>query len=404
MQSDVKAKSRSNKAPIQAERAFGVRSVKDLMEEALFAKRRNLFTKLQLFFFDAAGIYFEGNGGDELGRRGHSKDHRPDLNQVVVGVVMDQMGFPVCTEVWPGNTADVTTLLPISERLKKRFNISNVCIVADRGMISKNTIEALKDMNWNYILGAKMRRAPDMKEVFADDSPFIEVVSPRTKLNDPAPLKVKEVIVGDNRYIVCLNDEEAAKDRHTRDEIIKKLEEAIKNGDKSLVGNKGFRRYIVSKKNYAVNYQKIEEEKQYDGIFILRTDLKLPSQEIALQYKQLLGVETIFRTTKSIFETRPIFHQNDETIRGHIWCSYLAILLRKTLMDALEQNKKPEEPKLEWNDVVADLKMLTTTEAEVNGKRIRLRPSAKPGAARAFRALGLGLPKLVELLGKVETV
>jgi transposase len=251
-------------------------------------------------------------------------------------VVIDQTGYPVCTEVWPDNTADVTTLLPVAERLKLRFNIEKVCIVGDRGMISKNTIKSLLHINWSYILGAKMRNAPDMKEIFADDSPYVEVTPPRQKSTDRAPLKVKEVYASGNRYIVCLNDEEAKKDRHTREEIVNKLSQALKSGDKKLIANKRYKRYLGnSKNNFTIDEDKVKEKEKYDGIFVLKTNLDLPAPEIALQYKQLLTVETIFRTTKSILETWPIYHQRDETIRGHIWCSYLAILLKKTLNDLL---------------------------------------------------------------------
>jgi hypothetical protein len=126
-----------------AKRASCVRCNKDLLEEEIFSKRRDLFTQLDLVFFDTTSIYFEGAGG-ELGK--HGKDHRPDLNQVVVGMVIDNSGWPICTEMWPGNTTDVTTLMPIAEKLKNRFHIDKVCIVADRGMISKDTIYELLKM------------------------------------------------------------------------------------------------------------------------------------------------------------------------------------------------------------------------------------------------------------------
>ncbi len=118
----------------QADRTpFAPRCTKDLIEEGLLARRRDLFTGLQLVFFDASSIDFESEGGDTLGQRGHSKDHRPDLKQVVVGAVLDGQGRPICCDLWPGNTADVTTLTPVVDRLRARFGVAKVCIVADRG-------------------------------------------------------------------------------------------------------------------------------------------------------------------------------------------------------------------------------------------------------------------------------
>jgi transposase len=126
--------------------AVSIRRTKDNLEERIFTRRFNLLTQLKFVFFDTTSIYFEGEGGVDLGKRGHGKDQRPDLNQVDVGLVLDNYGYPVCAEIWPGNTADVTTLMSIAEKLKKRFLISEVCIVADRGMISKNTMAQLNEM------------------------------------------------------------------------------------------------------------------------------------------------------------------------------------------------------------------------------------------------------------------
>ena len=146
---------------------FVPRTTKDLIEEAMFAQRRDLFSDLALVFFDTTSIYFQGEGGETIGKRGHSKDHRPDLKQMVVGVVLDQNGNPVCSELWPGNTADVKSLVPIVERLKRRFGIGSVCIVADRGMISAETLEEVEKREWKYILGVRMRSSTEAKAVVA---------------------------------------------------------------------------------------------------------------------------------------------------------------------------------------------------------------------------------------------
>jgi hypothetical protein len=130
---------------------------KDLVEEELFARRRDLFAELSIVFMDTTSLSFEGQGGEELGRRGHSKDHRPDLHQMIVGLVMDQDGRPLCSELWPGNTADVATLLPVVDRLRARFGVGRICVVADRGMISAATIAALEERKLKYVLGVRER-------------------------------------------------------------------------------------------------------------------------------------------------------------------------------------------------------------------------------------------------------
>lgn len=171
---------------------FAPRCVKDQIEEELFDRRRDLFSSLDLVFFDTTSIYFQGEGGDTLGQYGHSKDHRPDLKQMVVGVVLDQEGQPLCSELWPGNTADVTSLLPIVERLLRRFAVGNICIVADRGMISQETIKELEGRGWKYILGARMRRCAEVKHDVLHRGGRYQQVYPRSPIKkDPSPLKVK---------------------------------------------------------------------------------------------------------------------------------------------------------------------------------------------------------------------
>ncbi|MBN1522224.1 MAG: IS1634 family transposase, partial [Candidatus Aureabacteria bacterium] len=349
---------------------FAPRCIKDDIEERLFEERRDLFTGMDLVFFDTTSIYFEGNGGQTMGRHGHSKDHRPDCKQIVVGVVLDNQGSPVCCEMWPGNTSDVKTLLEVVKRLKKRFGITQVCVVSDRGMISKETIKMLESREYRlqYILGSRMRKDKEVKEnVLRRRGHFQEVTGRRQKAKDPSPLKVKEVKVDTRRYIVCLNEEEARKDKADRETILASLRLKLKQGDKVLVGNKGYRRFLkVTGKHFAIDKKRIKEEELYDGKWVIRTNTDLSAEDVALKYKQLWMVEDIFRTMKSILETRPIYHKCDETIRGHVFCSFLGLVLRKALKDRLDAKGLKD---MEWKDIVRDLDNLHEIEESFSGKK-----------------------------------
>ena len=369
---------------------FVPRTNKDLIEEELFAQRRDLFSSLDMVFFDTTSIYFEGEGGETMGQRGHSKDHRPDLKQMVVGMVLDQQGNPVCSELWPGNTADVKSLVPIVERLKTRFPIGEICIVADRGMISAETITEVEKRKWKYILGVRMRSSTEAKQVVARAGRYAEVYPLSDDPKDPSPLKVKEVWVEDQRrYIVCLNEDQATKDRHDREAVVASLRDALKHGDKSLVGNKGYRKFLQSGgKQFAVDEDKLKQEARYDGKWVLTTNTDLASAEVALKYKQLWRVEDVFRSMKSLLDTRPIFHKRDETIRGHVFCSFLALVLRKELEDRLTRKNW----KLEWADVIRDVDHLTEMEIAIGGKGYVFRSEAKGTAGKVFQACGVALP------------
>jgi transposase len=373
-----------------------LRCRKDLIEEHLFNRNRDLFTQLHLVFFDTTSLYFEGLGGESIGQYGHSKDHRPDLRQMVVGVVLDGAGRPICCELWPGNLTDVTTLIVVVTRLKERFAIASMCVVADRGMISAQTIQKLEsaELGMTYILGVRMHIEKEVRDgVFLSEEEFQQVTGPKRKAEDPSPLAVREQWVGPRRYIVCYNEDQARKDEADRRAIVASLTEKLKAGDKSLVGNKGYRRYLKSsgREHFSLDEAKIEQEKRFDGMWVLRTNTQLPAAEVALRYKELWMVESIFRSAKSLLETRPIYHKCDDTIRGHVFCSFLALMLRKELETRLENQGQ----KLEWEDIKRDLRALQEVEVEFQGKRMYLRTDLRGVCHAVLKAAGVAVPPTV---------
>ena len=169
----------------QAGRTLVPRCIKDLIEERLFGRRRDLFSDLSVVFMDTTSLYFEGRGGETLGQNGHSKDYRPHLKQMIVGIIIDQDGWPVCSEMWPGDTADVTALIPVIDRLRQRFAIGRVCVVADRGMISAETIAGLEQRGLEYILGVRERLSKEVREIVLNDhKPSVPLVIPRQRRPD----------------------------------------------------------------------------------------------------------------------------------------------------------------------------------------------------------------------------
>ena len=195
------------------------------------------------------------------------------------------------------------------------------------------------------------------------------------------------------------------KDAAARAAILAALERQLKKGDKSLVGNKGYRRFLATPGDdrFAIDRAKAEEDAKFDGVFVLRTNADLSPLEAMLCCKNLWMVERAFRTSKSLFATRPIFHKLDETIRGHVSCSFLALVLKKELEDRIANMGKPAADSDaarsgSWPDIVADLDSLTETEVEQDGKRFLLRSAPRPAASLALRAAGVALPPTVRQL------
>src|SRR5262249_13873954 len=237
----------------------------------------------------------------------------------------------------------------------------------------------------------RMRTQNEVKDEVLSRAGRYRVVHPsRIRSDDPSPLKVKEVRVDDRRYIVCLNDDEARKDAADREAIVAALREQLGRGDKALVGNKGYRRYLGGggADHFRIDESKVAEDARYDGKWVLRTNTDLESAEVALQYKQLSVVEQWFRSCKTLLQTRPIYHQCDETIPGHVFCSFLALVLRQELQSRLEERGH----EFEWADVNADLDRLQVVEVEQEGKRFLLRSDVQGTCGKVFQTVGVAIP------------
>jgi hypothetical protein len=265
-------------------------------------------------------------------------------------------------------------------------------VIADRGLISAETLAELEARSLLYILGVRERTDKLVRElVLNDPAPFVPLAM--AKRGKEVDYEAKAVMLGGQRYIVCRNHQEAEKDAADRATIVAALKRQLAKGDKALVGNTGYRRYLktISDEHFAIDADKVEQDKKFDGIFVLRTNTDLNPLDAMLCYKHLWTVEQTFRTAKHLLATRPIFHKLDETIRGHVFCSFLGLLLKKALEDRVAALGRV----CSWPEVIADLDSLTETEIEHDGKRFVVRSAPRLAASLALRAAGVALPPTV---------
>jgi len=202
----------------------------------------------------------------------------------------------------------VKALLPIVTRLRERFGIGRMCVVADRGMISAETIAELERRGIDYILGARERSDAEVRKiVLADRKPMVPLIIPRARGGETA-IEIKEVVVGDwgprckpRRYVVCFNPEQAQRDAAARAAILDSLQMKLRQGDKGLVGNAGYRRFLATPRegHFEIDADRIAEDTRFDGLYVLRTNSKMSTLSVALAYRQLWRVEAIFKTAKS---------------------------------------------------------------------------------------------------------
>jgi hypothetical protein len=361
------------------------------LEGALFRRDRNLFNQaLDLVFIDTTSLYCYRDEETELRRRGYSRDRRPELPQLVLCVAVDSQGWPIAWEVFPGNTADGAALGQVVALLRERFHIDKVVVVADRGMISKETLKLLTShatAPFDYVLGCKLRRSKEVRE---------EVLSRGGRYHKVADnLEVKEVRVKDRRYVVCRNLKAAQKDAAAREALVENL---AREGEKGLMGNRGFARFLKTVKNsVSLDEAALAADARLDGKFVLTTNTEMPTDQVALTYKSLWRVERTFREQKSTLEVRPLYHQRDHTCIGHIVASFLALRLEVDLQRRLD--KRGAE--VSWPDLMRDLKQVQSVIVELDGHSYQLRTDLVGAAHQAFAAAGVRPPSTVMPLGPV---
>jgi hypothetical protein len=290
--------------------------------------------------------------------------------------------------------------------MRRRFGLRQITVVADRGLVSQATLAAFEGSRppVGYIVGVRLRRQKEVStEVLGHRGRWFESVPERQNPKDPAPLKLKEVWVENRRYVVCLNEEERRKDAHDRQAIVAHLREQLRRGDKSLVDNKGYRRYlkVEGEGHFQIDEAQVKAEARYDGLWVLRTNTAYEAETVAHVYKTLWTVEQSFRTAKSILETRPIYHQSNGAIRGHVFCSFLALGLK----GELERRLKQAEAACEWAQVLRGLEGLQEVELTYQGRRFLLRSQLNGEASAALRVTRTAAPPtLREVSGSVAKV
>jgi transposase len=370
-------------------RSLGIlaRSIKKI-EEHLYYRERDLFPPApDLLFFDTTSTYFTGAGPmTDLACHGFSKDNHPENKQVMVGVVMTREGTPLAHHVFPGNTPDATAFSEVIEELSKRFGIKRVIVVGDRGMFNAKVIARIEELKLEYIAGVKMRQDWDVKEIVLENKAPFEMVTEN--------LNVKLVELGEERYIVCLNEEEAKRDQAVREEIVSELREKIAKGPRKMIGNIGYRRYLsVDKDAVQIDEKKIASEKKFDGIYVLRTNTGLSAKDAALAYKGLWQVERAFREIKSTFEIRPVYLSREDRIKGHIAVCFLAFCLQVSFLRIVRGEEKLKE--LSARFMLQDLSEVRMVHLKAGEAEYRIRTELSPIATAIFQAAEVPVPRRV---------
>lgn len=355
------------------------------LEKDLFFKTANLFNQeLDLVMFDTTSIKYWGEGEDiDILRYGYSKEKRGDLKQLIIGILMTQEGLPVACEIFPGNTSDLKSFLYILEKLKGDYKIGKLIWVADRGMVSTNNISKLNELKQEYILGVKMRQFDREKK-----DKFLSLDGMLPVRDD---LYVKEIAVpNEGRYIICYNPKEAELEQKKREFFRQVLEKKIeKSTTKEWIIKNGYRKYIdIAKGEIELNYKRLRAEGQFDGKWVLLTNTKLSSKEVALSYKDLWQIEAGFRDLKDDLESGPIYHWTQRRIIAHIFVAFLSLLLKI----AFDKKLKLIDKGATYSEVFNAVKEIKAVKLSEGRKEITFRTEFPTKANLAFKAVGVAPP------------
>jgi transposase len=320
--------------------------------------------EVDILFFDTTSVYFEVEDEDEgeegsdggLRRRGHSRDHRPDLPQALIGLAVTREGIPVRCWVWPGNTADMAVVPEVKKDLVG-WKLGRVITVVDRGFVSEDNLRELQRSGGHYIAGERLRSGKAGVEA------ALERPGRYQKVREG--VEVKEIVVGEGearqRYVRVRNPKRMERDRAQRQELLERLQEALKGLGElkgavhsraccALLSHPTYGRYLKLDRHGQphIDRRKVAEEARLDGKYLLRTsDDTLSAADVALGYKQLAEVEQAFRCLKHELELRPMYHRLEERIRAHVLLCWLALLLMRVAENRTEETWRKMRPKLE---------------------------------------------------------
>jgi hypothetical protein len=310
----------------------------ELQKEVFFAVADLLNLEVDLLFFDTTSTHFESEGDPEGGlrRRGHSKDHRPDLPQVVIGMAVTRGGIPVRVWTWPGNHND-SELVREAKADLAGWSLNRVVWVLDRGFCSAENRRYLQRGGSHYIMGERLR---------SDQAEAQAALARQGRYRTVAGnLRVKEVVLDEgtmrDRFVVCLNPEQALRDRAVREELVAQLRSEIAGSDRlpaaarqalygRLHAKPGYRRLLrqTPAGRLRIDRAGVAAEARLDGKYLLRTsDKTLSAEDVALGYKSLLEAERGWRDMKSTLDLRPVYHRRPDRIRAHVQLCWLALLL-----------------------------------------------------------------------------
>jgi len=375
---------------------------KEEIENFLYREGRDLFSmQTDVVLYDLTTLRFESTreDTDSLRRFGYSKEHRHDCTQVVLGLLTDTEGIPLCFEVHPGNTFEGKTLKGIVDKMKNKFQVRRFIFVADRGLFSSDNLTYIKEQKGEFVVGMRLGKLQKPTDVFYDTKKY-------KWINDG--LAIYETTYKGDRLIITWAKARADKDRKTREEVLEKIRKKLSSKRataKQFITQKPFKKYIlIDGKKPILNQEAIAAEEKKDGFFGIITNVKdMKPEQIVTQYKELWHIEDAFGELKGNLQVRPIFHWTNRRIIGHLTICFLAYLCQAYLTKKLRQKKiKLQSKAIDENLIreraltaptaIQELASLMVVPVDTSSKRVWIRTDIGQNGVELFKTLGMQIP------------
>lgn len=308
--------------------------LKQTVEQIAFAHtKRVLNDDISVVFYDMTTLYFEASDEDDLRKTGFSKDGKHSNPQIFLGLLVGLEGYAIGYDIFEGNIYEGHTLIPTIEKISKKFHLSKPIVVADAGLLSSKNIKELQENNYQFILGARIKNETEVVKN--------QIFETKLKHNEFAVIEKSD----DVKLILSYSDKRAKKDEHNRKKGLERLKKKIKTGKltKSNINNRGYNKYLKMEGEIivAIDKEKFESDKIWDGLKGYVTNCKLKPQEIIENYRNLWHIEKAFRMSKTDLRIRPIYHRLRKRIEAHICLSFAAYSIYKELERVLKLEKFP---------------------------------------------------------------
>lgn len=307
---------------------------KEKVEEIAFLHTKKVLKNITVVFYDMTTLYFEAQDEDDFRKIGFSKDGKFQDPQIMLGLLVGEKGYPIGYELFKGNTFEGHTLIPVLEKFQKRFNLIKPIVIADSGLLSKKNVEQLKQKDYKYILGARIKNDTDIISKQILDLKLCTDGQSATIIKDDK-----------DKLIITYTEKRARKDANNRKKGLTRLEKKVKSGKltKDKINARGYNKYLYFKNdvNVEIDYDKFYKDASWDGLKGYITNTNLPANTVISNYSNLWHIEKAFRMSKSDLQIRPIYHFTKRRIEAHISISFVAYTIYKELERLLYKHESP---------------------------------------------------------------